>query len=135
MIDVLKYLGKKWSDDFNCWDFVLLIYQEQFGIGLCRYPVNYSGDLRGACAAVEIEKSDPVWIETTTPSKNGVVLMGRKFSGWHVGFMVTEGEVIHLMDNAGSIVQSLADLKRQFATLKFFSHASLYPCEKSAETP
>lgn len=134
MIDVLKYLGKKWSPDFNCWDFVSLIYKKEFGIELCKYGINDSRNIKEACKAVETECSNAVWAEVEKPVENDLMLLGKGNLRWHVAFLINQDTAIHLIDNGGVMVQDLLTLKSEFNTFKFFNHAQVPPCIKSDET-
>lgn len=123
MIDVLRYLGRKWDPAFNCWDFVRLVYKDSFGLELDPHAINRPEDLRGAAHAVSLEIRNPVWEEISAPEANAVVLLGKGGVRWHAGVCVTPGNVAHLIDIGGVIVQSPLDISRAFTSTTYFRHA------------
>lgn len=123
MIPVVRYLGKKWKPDFNCWDLVRLIYKHEFGIELCPHGINRSDSIRQAKS--EIEKELPEWREAETPIEGDVILLGKKSLSWHVGFMLTENLSIHLIDKGFSKVQPISEIQKGFTNSKFYRHDNI----------
>lgn len=133
MIPVVRYLGKKWQPDFNCWDLVRLIYKQEFAIELCPHGINRANSIRQANS--EIAKELPEWCEVETPIEGDVILLGKKSLSWHVGFMLTENLAIHLIDNAASKVQPISEIRKGFHTSKFYRHENIHLRQKSVAPP
>lgn len=129
MIQVVRYLGKRWEPSFNCWDLVRLIYKQEFGIDLCPHGINRADSIRQANC--EVAKELPEWSEVEIPREGDVILLGKKSVRWHVGFMLTEIKVLHLIDKAGTAVQDVCEIRKGFETSKFYRYANLRLCQKS----
>jgi len=127
MIPAIQYVSRRFKQDFTCWDFVRLIYQEQFAITLTPYAVNGALDQLGAARAAEIEKENPEWQPSDICEPNCLVIMGKGKHGFHAGIAVTSSMVIHL-EGSRVYVQTMADISANFKTVQFFRHANLYSC-------
>ena len=120
MIPVIRYLGKKWQPDFNCWDLVRLIYKNEFAIELCPHGINRANSIKQANAEVEKELTE--WQEVESAVEGDVILLGKRSIRWHVGFMLTENLAIHLIDKGFSKVQPISEIQKGFTTSKFYRH-------------
>lgn len=125
MISPLPYFAMKWKEEFNCWDFVRLIYRKEFLIDLPPYHVAAFAAVRQACRAIEKEEVAPVWQPIENPVENCVIVMGKPGLRHHVGFMLDPKTVLHLPTNCHSIAQPIRALKNNLSTISFFSHAQL----------
>lgn len=121
----LQYFGREWSPDFNCWDFVRLVYRESYNIELPAYGVDSPLDFAATKAAEASERGRGCWNETYRPKPGAVVLMA-KGSTYHAGVLLGGRSVLHLQACAGLRNQRLSELQRNFQNITFYHHAELH---------
>ena len=128
-----KYLGFRWKPDFNCWDFVCYIYDNEFGIKLQPQVISVSNAVRDAEKAIAFHSRDgDTWETTEQPVVGDVAVFGRKGLRYHVGVLTEEGMILHLSENTFSCFAKLKTLLSGFDTVQFYHHKQRQPvCQDS----
>lgn len=125
MSPIIKYLGKWWEPEYNCWDLVRTYYELEFGIVLPPHPISVSNAVRQAELQVSSELAGEfVWEETQDPRWGDVALFGKKGVRFHVGVMLDRSTVLHLPENTPSCAVPVSRLKTSFDSVTFYRHSN-----------
>lgn len=97
----LKYLGERWTEEYNCFHFFAKIQKEIFGIeGLLEDPTtpDYShvGFVLENLDSLSIAKN---WVEVDIPKEGDAVIFGVLGVSFHIGVYV-------VIDGAGGVLHS-----------------------------
>lgn len=97
-MNVTKYVGIPWREDFTCWGLVRLVQAQEFGRSLPDLQVGEH--LRAAQERILLELigKEGVWRKKRTADA-GDIMVCRSTDGPHVGVMVGRTRVLH---NVGS---------------------------------
>ncbi len=111
---VNEWVGREWSTQFDCWDFVSAVYLEAYTIMLPRFP-HVDATCDDSCRkAFESGKSSPLWGPVDGAWSDGdVILMGRTRRPVHCGIWIASdgGMVAHNGRKNGVVCQDLRRLR------------------------
>ena len=113
-----KYLFQPWTQERSCWWLVRDFYKNELGISLPLYCWEAQVKKRSDLINTVVEQT--CWHDLPEPKKNCVAAMGKNDIIHHVGIYLGEGKVLHLPQNSNGRVETLAALKKQHKTLKFY---------------
>lgn len=85
-----KYVGRDWSDAFNCWHLVQAVQREVFGRVLAPLPIGTQEDQTAALLTVT-----QGWQRVSGPAIEGDVITMLCDLGPHVGVVVDPDRVLH----------------------------------------
>lgn len=133
MNKILPYLGRTWTPDFNCWDFIREFYSREYGIELEPHAVRVANAVRQADQAVSGESGRrETWQEVQEPVAGDVAVFGRKGFRYHVGLMINQSTVLHLPENCPSCAVPIRRIMTSFDNVSFYHHSDLLkPCQDS----
>lgn len=91
---IIKYMREKQYKEgkYTCWDFVMDIYKDEYGIKLPEYPVN----------SIETEFKDKMTVNLNPDiipleqAKTGDIIVFSLFANQHAGVMINNESFIHL---------------------------------------
>lgn len=115
------YLGKSWSNDFDCWALCREFYQRELGINLAVVPVN-SADLRDCIRTLAASSYRAEFVQLSHPVPGCIAEMGAGRPS-HVGiYLETPGpRVLHNFYGGGVVCEP----KPQLPIIAYWQHGSL----------
>ena len=119
MLWATKYISKRYPD---CWEFVREVYDTELGIDLPTMT-NVFPDLRKIIKAIESHPHKTEWTKIDEPHELCGVAMAQANHMHHVGIWTEadNGKVVHTLDNAPVVAQSLLQLERHgFKRIEFY---------------
>lgn len=132
MNHVIDYLGRRWSPEFNCWDFVLEFYHKELGVILEPHHVMVASAVRQAHEAFRTEAVRSEWSLEENPVLGDVAVFRRRSLSYHVGVMLDRTTVLHLPENSPSCAIPIRRLLTQFDAVQFYRHSNIKkPCHGS----
>lgn len=113
----MAYLGKAYAihgvgpDAFNCWSFFRHVQAERWGRAVPEVPNPDS--LLGAARLFKTHDAARHWqaIPLDRAVEGDGLLLGRSFTPAHVGIVLEDFKVLHCVEEAGVVCQTLTDLK------------------------
>lgn len=108
MIDWNKYIGMKYTAEFDCFDFVTHIYRNEFTTTLPAFK--YKDTDTSVLTISQQEQERSKWIRLEAPEEGCIALMssnGREYT--HLG-IYTSGGVIHCQRAFGVMFDTLPNL-------------------------
>jgi len=126
MTNLIPYLNRRWSPEYNCWDFVREIYANEFHISLEPHAIAVAAVLSHSADIVSEEAAKlDVWRVVENPQLGDVALLGKFNRSYHVGCMITAATILHLPASAPSTAVPIHRLLSQFRSLTYYRHASI----------
>lgn len=121
---VFRHIGRKWSEDFHCWDLVKLIYNQELGIDIASDLDAIKNPLCVSETSVAIAKGLEQWVEVEgQPKEFDVCLMGRQNVFHHIGVAINNKTIFHVTNGHLSAAAHIDQLKKQYKIIKFYRHA------------
>jgi len=125
-----SYVGLPWVNGgqgpqaFDCWGLVRHVERQHFGIELPIISVE-AADLRAVMAAFDGHAERAHWRLVDFPRDGDAVLLGRgrKKHAVHCGVVVA-GSVLHALQGAGVICQSIREIRRQWGRFEFYRYCA-----------
>lgn len=113
----------------DCWGLVRLVLSEQFGIALPDHAEAYrTADSRSAgdIGAVIEAEATAHWrpIDKSQARMGDVIILRTKGHPLHVGLVVAQGQMLHVMQGANSVVEFFDGIKWKHKVEGFYRHAS-----------
>ena len=110
------YIGKPWQsgaqgpDAFDCYGLVRAVLRECCGVDapLVAFDASRSAD---CLRTVEEQRRRHVWREIAAPQPWAVALMSHGRRPHHVGIALPDGSLLHSMEGAGVVRQTLPALR------------------------
>lgn len=96
----------------DCWGLVHLIYRERLGIGLPEHSGIYTGNSLSSLKKVarEMEEARKRWLLVEAPQEYDAVLLRTGKYVWHVGMVIDNRRMIHIMDGINSVIEPYTGL-------------------------
>lgn len=119
-----QYLGLLWKSDFNCWDLVKKIYQEQLNIDIRTEFENVDNPLDIIHNQTAFLKGLETWVEVIKPKEFDICAMGHSKTIHHVGVFMEPNHCFHITTKKLASAESLKALEKNYKTIRFYRHAS-----------
>jgi hypothetical protein len=87
--DAARYVGRSWSEQWNCWHLVQAVQAELFGRTMPPLLIGTREDQTAAMLAVTAQ-----WVRTEDPAADGDIVTMVNSAGLHVG-VVVNGRLLH----------------------------------------
>jgi len=110
---------------FDCWGLVCHVYDRQLGIDLLSMVARYDDPKPSEQTQKLVLEEAELWREVEKPAGGDVILwkMGRWWG--HVGIIADGGGFfLHVLNEAGSCLQRLEDLKWHRRPRRYYRHRS-----------
>ena len=120
MIWANKYIGKKWTQEHDCWYWFCKIQSEQFGRdvpNICNIPGDEFKFLRNAMKMIKDRDNYPKWVNTSNPKDGDAVILALRTVPHHIGvvcYIEKELHIVHATDGIGVIISTPSYLKRNY---------------------
>jgi cell wall-associated NlpC family hydrolase len=119
-----RLIGRPWSTEFDCWEFVRAVYADAYQVYLPQLPGVDGADPRAATTAVADLRAGGDWLAMPVPRDGDCVTMGQRFRPHHVGIRIN-GRIAHCDQAHGVIVSPLPRLAAiGWHGFQFFRHLS-----------
>jgi hypothetical protein len=120
----INYIGKKWTPEFNCWEFAKLILEKEKGFDVSTALDAIANPLSIGEVGLAISIGLSQWQKVEIPEEFDICIMGKKDIVNHIGICINQRSIIH--SNKGMLsccADILLDLKGKYKTIEFYRYA------------
>ena len=102
---VTKYVGLSF-EEYNCWQLVCLIYQNELNITLDTYKNEYYNALdRENIATIYTREMAHVYFKVDKPQAFDVIVCRVRGQPWHTGIVIEPNEMLHTQRYTNAVVE------------------------------
>lgn len=132
-MDLSRFVGMPWADKgrcedgADCWGLVVIVFAIAAGITLPSYAEFYDSPADREAVSKLIDGHHSEWSEIQAGEERplDLVLMMEAGRPRHIGIVVTQGFVLHIVPDRESVIEPYTTGKLRHRVSGFFRHKSL----------
>ena len=102
---ISNYVGIPF-EEYNCWQLICKIYNEQFGIKLSDYSNEYKTALDKENIRLIYERELKIWQQIKNPAFGDIIVLMIQGQPWHTGIVVSKQFMLHTERKIQSMIES-----------------------------